>query len=123
MLVALMLAHCTSGFQMAMGTLHPKRAPFPANPDRPADQAARPRRRQTDAPQLTLLARTVYGRPHPVRLRARTRPVDASDRSLCDGWLSWVYATPPPFFGPFKPQQWAILMYKHVDHHLRQFGV
>jgi hypothetical protein len=24
--------------------------------------------------------------------------------------------------GPLKPQQWAILMYKHVDHHLRQFG-
>jgi hypothetical protein len=20
-------------------------------------------------------------------------------------------------------QQWAILMYKHIDHHLRQFGV
>jgi hypothetical protein len=30
---------------------------------------------------------------------------------------------PHPFFGPLKPQQWAILMYKHVDHHLRQFGV
>jgi hypothetical protein len=28
-----------------------------------------------------------------------------------------------PFFGPLKPQQWAILMYKHIDHHLRQFGV
>jgi hypothetical protein len=28
--VDLMLAHCTSGFQMAMGTLRPKRAPFPA---------------------------------------------------------------------------------------------
>ena len=28
-----------------------------------------------------------------------------------------------PFFGPLKPEQWAILMYKHVDHHLRQFGV
>jgi hypothetical protein len=28
-----------------------------------------------------------------------------------------------PFFGPLKPRQWAILMYKHLDHHLRQFGV
>jgi hypothetical protein len=26
-------------------------------------------------------------------------------------------------FGPLKPKQWAILMYKHVDHHVRQFGV
>ena len=29
---------------------------------------------------------------------------------------------PHPFFGPLNPQQWAIIAYKHVDHHLRQFG-
>lgn len=29
---------------------------------------------------------------------------------------------PHSFFGPMTPQEWAILMYKHVDHHLRQFG-
>jgi hypothetical protein len=27
-----------------------------------------------------------------------------------------------PFFGEMNPQEWAILMYKHLDHHLRQFG-
>ena len=27
------------------------------------------------------------------------------------------------FFGRMTPDEWAILMYKHVDHHLRQFGV
>jgi hypothetical protein len=30
---------------------------------------------------------------------------------------------PHPFFGPMTPKQWGILMYKHLDHHLRQFGV
>jgi hypothetical protein len=30
---------------------------------------------------------------------------------------------PHAFFGVMTPQQWAILTYKHVDHHLRQFGV
>lgn len=30
---------------------------------------------------------------------------------------------PHCFFGRMKPQEWAILMYKHLDHHLRQFGV
>jgi Protein of unknown function (DUF1569) len=30
---------------------------------------------------------------------------------------------PHTFFGPLTPEEWAILMYKHVDHHLRQFGV
>jgi hypothetical protein len=27
------------------------------------------------------------------------------------------------FFGPLTPVEWAALMYQHVDHHLRQFGV
>jgi hypothetical protein len=30
---------------------------------------------------------------------------------------------PHSFFGKMTPEQWAILMYKHLDHHLRQFGV
>lgn len=29
---------------------------------------------------------------------------------------------PHPFFGKMTPQDWDILQYKHVDHHLRQFG-
>jgi hypothetical protein len=29
---------------------------------------------------------------------------------------------PHPFFGKLTPDEWAILMYKHIDHHLRQFG-
>jgi hypothetical protein len=30
---------------------------------------------------------------------------------------------PHSFFGRMKPEEWAILLYKHLDHHLRQFGV
>jgi len=30
---------------------------------------------------------------------------------------------PHSFFGPITPQEWARGMYKHLDHHLRQFGV
>ncbi|MCU1284007.1 MAG: hypothetical protein JWO13_357 [Acidobacteriales bacterium] len=26
------------------------------------------------------------------------------------------------FFGPLTPAEWAVLMYQHLDHHLRQFG-
>jgi hypothetical protein len=29
---------------------------------------------------------------------------------------------PHSFFGRLTPEEWAILMYKHLDHHLRQFG-
>lgn len=30
---------------------------------------------------------------------------------------------PQSFFGPLTPQEWAVLTYQHLDHHLRQFGV
>ena len=30
---------------------------------------------------------------------------------------------PHSFFGNLTPLEWARLMYKHIDHHLRQFGV
>jgi len=30
---------------------------------------------------------------------------------------------PHPFFGKFTAEQWGIGIYKHLDHHLRQFGV
>jgi len=29
---------------------------------------------------------------------------------------------PHPMFGKFTPEQWGKSMYKHLDHHLRQFG-
>lgn len=28
-----------------------------------------------------------------------------------------------PFFGKMSPKEWAIIAYKHIDHHLKQFGV
>ena len=30
---------------------------------------------------------------------------------------------PHPMFGTFTQEQWGQAMYKHLDHHLRQFGV
>ncbi len=30
---------------------------------------------------------------------------------------------PHPFFGDLTGEQWGMHVYKHVDHHLRQFGV
>ncbi len=30
---------------------------------------------------------------------------------------------PHPMFGSFTPEQWGQSMYKHLDHHFKQFGV
>jgi hypothetical protein len=34
-----------------------------------------------------------------------------------------VTATTHPFFGRLSSQEWAMLAYRHLDHHLKQFGV
>jgi len=47
--------------------------------------------------------------------------------SLIDRFVSGGPAAcsthPHPYFGPLTPMEWAVLMYKHMDHHLRQFNV
>jgi hypothetical protein len=30
--------------------------------------------------------------------------------------------SPHPAFGPMVPSDWGVLCYRHMDHHLRQFG-
>jgi hypothetical protein len=121
--VALVLAHCTSGLQMATGTINPKRAPFPANVigvlikplvlggDKPM------RRNSPSVPELFMADPA-----QPEFERERTGLIEAID-SFATAGAACCTKHPHPFFGPLKPQQWAILMYKHVDHHLRQFGV
>lgn len=61
---------------------------------------------------------------------ADDRDLEAERRRLC-GLIDRFVALGPKgctvhphtFFGRLKPDEWAILMYKHLDHHLRQFGV
>jgi Protein of unknown function (DUF1569) len=121
--LALVLAHCTSGFQMAMGTINPKRAPFPANVIGPLIKPLvfgddKPLRRDSpSAPELFTADPTQCEFE-----RERTQLINAIDSFVSKG-AACCSQHPHPFFGPLKPQQWAILMYKHVDHHLRQFGV
>jgi hypothetical protein len=116
------LAHCTSAFQMATGSVNPKRAPFPANvlgrlikplvlgDDKPF------RRNSPSAPEL-FPATTEGDFEHERAQLIATVDSFATQGAAC------CSPHPHPFFGPLKPEQWAILMYKHVDHHLRQFGV
>jgi hypothetical protein len=44
-------------------------------------------------------------------------------RQFCEGGEARCTRHPHPFFGPLTPQAWSRGMYKHLDHHLRQFGV
>ena len=52
----------------------------------------------------------------------QARLIGSIDRFAKDGPTGCT-THPHAFFGALSPQQWAILTYKHLDHHLRQFGV
>jgi hypothetical protein len=43
-------------------------------------------------------------------------------RQFYEGGPAQCTQHPHPFFGPLTPQAWSRGMYKHLDHHLRQFG-
>lgn len=51
----------------------------------------------------------------------RTRLTALVDRFSAAG-PSGCTTNAHPFFGRLTPAQWDELMYKHLDHHLRQFG-
>jgi hypothetical protein len=122
MAVAQTLAHCTSSIDMALGSLQVKRAVFPASfigrmikpmvfrDDKPF------RRNSPSSPELFVADSSACD-----FTSERSRLIAAIEDFASRG--PEVCRSPHPFFGPLKPQEWAILMYKHLDHHLRQFGV
>jgi hypothetical protein len=51
----------------------------------------------------------------------RTRLLALIDRFAAAGPAGCT-THPHSFFGRLTPDEWAVQMYKHLDHHLRQFG-
>ncbi len=120
MSAAQMVAHCASGLEMAVGEIRPPRALI----GRLIGAAIKPKVVRDDEPfrrnSPTVRELVIAGQVDLDAERARLR-------SLIDRFVSGGAAVcsthPHPFFGPLTPAEWAILQYKHLDHHLRQFGV
>jgi hypothetical protein len=114
-------AHCAIAFDMASGALKPTRAGLVG---RMVGRIIKPMVLGNDAPmrrnsptivELILTDRYDLG-------TERERLCAAIDRFQMAGSAGCT-TYPHAFFGPLTGEEWAILMYKHVDHHLRQFGV
>jgi hypothetical protein len=117
---AQMVAHCSAGLELAMGDRRPPRLPL----GRILGWIVKPMALGNDEP-MRRNSPTVPGlvMKDERDLRAeRDRLSGLIDRFAAAGPAGCT-THPHSFFGRLTPQEWAILMYKHLDHHLRQFGV
>jgi hypothetical protein len=120
MSVAQMLAHCAAAFGMAEGKVKPPRILLGRLIGPLAKKSlivkGEPMRRNSMTEQSMLVTDE---RDFPVE---RQRLRDASGRFVSGG-PGICTKHPHFFFGPLTATEWAALMYQHLDHHLRQFGV
>lgn len=117
---AQVMAHCALSLEMALGEIKPRRKPV----GRLIGLAIKP---------------LIFGNDDPFRRNTTTldelvvngeRDLETERKRLCSLIDRFVSGGPPacsshphPYFGKLTPMEWAILMYKHLDHHLRQFNV
>ena len=119
MTAAQAVAHCSAGVEMALGDIKPPRAFMGRLIGRvikrfviTGDQPMRPNSPTADE----LVVDGVRDLDE-----ERVRLSNLIDRFRAGGDASCT-THPHPFFGSLTPQEWSVLMYKHLDHHLRQFG-
>jgi hypothetical protein len=121
MTAAQMVAHCSVTMQWAVGEVVPEKGPFPA---RLIGRLVKPmvfrnedplRKNSPTAKSLIVADERDLGRERD-RLSALIDKFAAGGAAGCT-------RNPHSFFGKMTPDEWAILAYKHLDHHLRQFGV
>jgi len=117
--VAQMMAHCSAALDLASGRLVRPRVllgrligPFV----RPiySNEKPLPRNSPTDEKLVFSDARDFHREQE--QLKVRIRQFHQGGEAQCT-------KHPHPFFGALTPHEWGTGMYKHLDHHLRQFGV
>ena len=116
--VAQMMAHCSAALDMASGRLNRPRVFIgrligPLFKSIYTNEKPFSRNNPTD-PKLVISDQRDFLREQE-QLKQKVREFHAAGDAGCT-------KHPHPFFGPFTPQQWSRGMYKHLDHHLRQFG-
>jgi hypothetical protein len=113
------LAHCAAGMEMATGEIRPPRALagriFGRLIKRLALGDEKPMRRNTPTVDGMVVANERDLNAERARLSALIDKFAAGGPAGCT-------THPHAFFGRLTPQEWSVLMYKHLDHHLRQFG-
>jgi hypothetical protein len=120
MTAAQMAAHCRLGVEMATGELRPKqtilaRVLGPLVKGIVLKEGV-PMRRNTPTMKELVMGDGLNFEAERDRLQAAIDRFAAGGPEACT-------KHPHAFFGKLTPEQWSTIMWKHLDHHLRQFGV
>lgn len=115
---AQMLAHCSAGMQMAVGDKTPPRIWIGRLLGSLAKKAMILKEKPMPHNSKTDNSLLVNDQRDFVAERQRLREI--IDRFAAGGPAACT-KHPHFFFGPLTPDEWAALMYQHLDHHLRQF--
>jgi hypothetical protein len=117
---AQMLAHCSATMGMAMGKISPPRILIGRLLGRLAKKSVivngTPMRRNSMTDKSCLVTDERDFAVESQRLRELIDHFAMGGPDVCT-------KHPHFFFGPLTPLEWATLLYQHLDHHLRQFGV
>lgn len=117
--VAQMMAHCSAGLDLASGRLVRPRlliGRLIGSFIRPIYSNDKPLSKNSPTDKSLVVSDTRDFSREQEQLKARVRQFHQGGEAQCT-------KHPHPFFGALTPQEWATGMYKHLDHHLRQFGV
>ena len=116
-----MLAHCSVSMQWAVGEVVPERGALLA---RMMGRLVKPMLFRNEDPlrQNSPTAKSLIVSDERDLGKERERLSELIDKFVAGG-VAGCTKNPHSFFGKMTPEEWAILMYKHLDHHLRQFGV
>jgi len=117
--VAQMMAHCSAAIDMASGRINPPRILIGrlfGSFVKPIYTNEKPLSRNSPTDKTLLVSeRREFVREQEL-LKVKVR-------QFCEGAEAKCTRHAHPFFGTLTPQEWSRGMYKHLDHHLRQFGV
>ncbi len=115
--VAQMMAHCSASLDMASGRFVAKRSLIGriVGPRvRHVLTNDQPLRRSTPTAKELKVGVCDFTQEHE-RLKQRVQQFHQGGEVQCTNH-------PHPFFGKLTPLEWSTGMYKHLDHHLKQFG-
>lgn len=117
--VAQMLAHCSAALEVAVGQKSPQRmfigrivGPFVKS----VFTNEKPLRKNTPTDKSFLVIDQRNFAKEKARLLDLVTQFSTGGEAKCT-------TRPHSFFGKLTPGEWGIGTYKHLDHHLRQFGV